>query len=618
MADEIKDQYAYDPFKKANDDRWGRKGGNKVPAPEIPNYDIIDFLGSGGMATVWSAKYRPLNQPRAIKVLSEAVAIDANFLDRFTEEAKALARLEHPNIVKVYDASSDFKNPYIAMDFVAGKTLSDILKVRGITQDEALKYFGHIAEALDYAHGMGFVHRDIKPSNVMITNADKAMLIDFGVASWLGGVNENANNITGTTRYMSPEACKGARVTKQSDLWAFGVLMYRTLTGSLPFEGKGETEIMNAIMNLPPKEPKHSNPKVRAFLLKVLEKDPNLRFKSAGAMVEELKRATTPFAVKANKEGIAVGASFIMAVVVVIAIVGGVVGYFVTHQSGPKVARGRIKLKTGLTDSTTDAGDAATVADATSNPALEQLQGVWYANFGSEWAEIHFTPKSGKKFHLMISKRAASGAQVAEADGELSSDNKLSYKESGSGKAGFTGVLSSDHKHITGKYTSADGQALEGQWLRIGEISTTPYQNNQLGFSFPLPSGWQATNPEGTVFSPIGRPDVIFAVVATPLNGATSVQDVFQARESQLSAAKANGGSYTNLGIKQNLTVGGKSATSYELLHQAAGGPAQHAILLGVLGTDSCTTVESWWPTNEDDVWPQVLDSMRKQLTFAN
>lgn len=634
MDDKTKASYAYDPFQKEGQDRWGRKGTAKVAAPNIPNYDIIDFLGEGGMASVWSAKYKPLNQPRALKIVSEAMALDTNFVERFADEAKSLARLEHPNIVKIFDVCTDFERPYIAMDYVAGKTLNDVLKARNLTQDEALKYFANIADALDYAHGMGFVHRDIKPSNVMIANTGKAMLIDFGVASWLGGVGERANSQIGTIRYMSPEACRGERVTTASDLWAFAVLIYRTLTGSMPFDGKNEQEIMGAIMHSEPKEPKHSNARVRAFLKRILDKDPGKRPKSAGEMVNELNRVMKPLSLKVHKEGLAIGASFILAGSMVAVLVIFVAGYFVMRKPSGK---GAAKVASNIRSMVQHAAGAGTGADGADNSddkgaiasggaSAQELSGIWYASYGNQWAEIKVEPSGDKKFHAIIEKRDSGGLQVVEADGDVLANNKIRYHETSvdenpGGKSttlsNFTGEIGSGHSHVTGKLSSNEGGGSEGSWVRLADLQMTPYQNSQIGFSVVVPMGWEAAAGDATSISPTGRPDVVFSVSAMPLNGAQGPADIFKPIEDDLSSATAKGGSYASGGSSSNATFGGKQGASWDVTHQMPGGPKRHGLYFCTVRGDYGIVVQSWWPINEDAVWAPVLDAMQKKFSFT-
>lgn len=624
MSDETKTSYGYDPFKNEGRDRWGRKEQTNVVAPEIPNYDIIDFLGQGGMASVWSAKYRPLNHPRALKILSEEVAVDANFLERFIEEAKSLARLEHPNIVKVYDASTDYASPYLAMDFVSGQTLSDLLKTRNLTHEEAMRYFGHIADALDYAHGMGFVHRDIKPSNVMIANTGKAMLIDFGVANWLGGVTERSHTITGTTRYMSPEACRGERVTKASDLWAFGVLMYRALTGSMPFDGKSEDEIVHAILNHPPKDPKHPNPRVRAMLKEFLAKDPESRPKSAGSMATAYAKATRPFGLKAYRDNIAVGTSFILTGLVVLVVAGGIVGYVVSQKPSGKApghALSELKKRLKLTESNSKgSSDVSTPPVVGAIVAAQDLAGVWYASFGDQWSEIQIQGAEGGKLHAAVVRRNAQGSQSLDATGDVESGNKIKLAvggDKGPDSATFTGEINADHSRITGTWKQANGQSADGEMVRASAVAMTSNQNAQLGVSMPVPIGWQSSSADTTSISPIGRPDVVFSINGAPLGNSQTVADVFKVREDELSSVVAKGGSYSSLGTNTTASLSNTPAYSWDLTYQSPGGPKLHGRIFGVARGATCLLVESWWPISEGDIWSPMLDRIRQGLKLS-
>jgi len=291
MATDPKANYGYDPF--ASEDtssRWGRKAPAGVDIPTIQNYEIRDNLGSGGMGSVWIARYIPLNQIRAIKILDKALAKDPTFIDRFAQEARALGRLQHPNIVKVFDANPDHVPPYIALQWIDGKPLSKILTKQPMPFQDAIKILEQVAAALDYAHSMGFIHRDIKPSNVMITDKGDAMLIDFGVASWMGFDPSSAHTLTGTTRYLSPEVIQGRPISASTDVWAFGVLTYRILTGHLPFDDKDPEVILKKIVDNEPEDPRVSG-RLKKFLSEMLEKDPKKRYKSAGELVAELKKA---------------------------------------------------------------------------------------------------------------------------------------------------------------------------------------------------------------------------------------------------------------------------------------------------------------------------------------
>jgi hypothetical protein len=600
-------QYGYDPFATGGKDRWGRKTDSKIPPPDIPNYDIIDLIGAGGMGAVWSAKYIPLNQPRAIKVLNPELAMDMSLLERFAEEAKALARLDHPHIVKVYDISADPKCPYMAMDFVAGQTLSEVLKARTLPQDEAIRYLGQIAEAIDYAHGHGFTHRDLKPSNIMISNAGQATLIDFGIATWLGGTGERPNAVAGTTRYLSPEACQGKRVTMASDLWAFAVLIYRTLTGTLPFDGASEQEVMNAILTKPPKEPTVANPRLREVLRSLFPKDPQARAKTATEMVERVRDAVRPIVTKKGLEQIALGTSFLLFGAAGMIIVAAVAGYFLLRpsQSGAPVSHRMPKAATpvGVSIPTVAAGD---------------LGGIWYGTGDNLWEELRLTPDEDGSVRYALSVRAASGPVGNEggtagksSDGSL----KFDWLSTSDSKCVFVGRLSADHNRIVGKRTLADGSQADQDFYRATDLPTTLYQDSALHFSAPVPVGWQAAPGTTTTIAPIGQPDVAFAVTANSSGGAAMVQDFF-ARQEQAYQDHQTYESYENLGMAPR-TFAGKSAVAWKLRLKTVGGPVRHSVVIGWLEGDQCMTVETWWPTSQEDMWPPILEAIRDKFVLT-
>jgi serine/threonine protein kinase len=622
MSDETKVSYGYDPLAKSGSDRWGHKGGEKHKPPEIPGYEFLDVLGAGAMGVVWSAKYKPLNQPRAVKVMSRAMALDSRFLARFGEEAKMLARLEHPNIVKVYDASAEMECPYIAMDFVAGKTFNDVIRERfPLPNEEALKYLDQTAKALDYAHSMGFIHRDIKPTNIMITNTGNAMLIDFGVARWVGEQNSK-NAVIGTTRYMSPEACRGERLTKSSDLWAFAVLMWRVMTGGMPFDGKTEQAVTQAILNSPPNQPKNVKGRVRSYLKEILAKDPLQRPQSAQQMVDGLRMAIWPLGVRPDRERLTLASSFGVFGAVVALFVGATIWYASTHQK-PKeklVVKYMPSKSSSAEPAISKTAPAAKTGDeaAPAPSELGYMKGVWYATFGDQYAEIHVSPTSGRKFHAILAERDQTGTATGEADGEITADSQVKYTETkidevANGKTPtlgtFEGQISEDHARISGERSETGGQATDGQWVRVDDIATTPYESAQGQFSLAVPAGWQTTNGDSTSFSPIGRPDVVFAVTIAPIGNTQTVQELFANREQTFTAA----GSYQNLGVNPSAPLGGRQAVSWELTAQG-----RHGLILGILRADTSVTVESWWPPNEEDTWSPVLESMRKHFAFTD
>ena len=198
------------------------------------------------MAAVFRALDPELDRNVAVKVLPSFQAEDPTFIDRFRQEAQSVARLNHPNIVQVYDFGEDKGFNYIVMEYVPGGTLLNLLG-REITLSEALPLITQMAEALDYAHGQGVVHRDIKPANVILDTDGKPKIADFGLARLLEASSgfTRSDTVIGTPEYMSPEQALGRPADERSDLYAFGVLVYQLLLGQTPFRGDTPTATRN-------------------------------------------------------------------------------------------------------------------------------------------------------------------------------------------------------------------------------------------------------------------------------------------------------------------------------------------------------------------------------------
>ncbi|HXM72256.1 MAG TPA: serine/threonine-protein kinase [Candidatus Dormibacteraeota bacterium] len=257
-------------------------------------YRIVEQVGRGGMATVYKAYHPSLQRFVAIKVLPEFLADDQEFRSRFEQEAVAVARLRHPNILTVYDHGELDGVAYIVTEFVDGGTLADQLG-KPLPVDYTAKILGPIASALDYAHSRGVLHRDLKPSNVLMASDGTPILSDFGLALMMTTSNKRLTQsgmILGTPEYMSPEQCEGATMTPAADIYSLGVVAYEMLTGRVPFSAATPAAVLIAqIKNeLPP--PRKSNPNLSAAvegaLLKALAKDPSERFRNAGDFVHAL------------------------------------------------------------------------------------------------------------------------------------------------------------------------------------------------------------------------------------------------------------------------------------------------------------------------------------------
>jgi serine/threonine protein kinase len=264
----------------------------------LGRYHILERLGRGGMATVYKARDPVLDRYVAVKVLPSLDSDDPTYLDRFTQEAQAIARLKHPNIIQVYDFGEDSGYTYIVAEYVPGGTLQNVVGAP-LPPEEAIKYLRPLAEALDYAHSQGIVHRDIKPSNVLIDSNAKPILADFGLSRMSQYTTRMTatNQVLGTPEYMAPEQALGAPASYKSDLYALGILAYELLVGSTPFHAETPAATLLAHVNQPLSFPNipgsQLSPGVKAVLLKVTAKDPKDRYSSALEMVRALEQAAS-------------------------------------------------------------------------------------------------------------------------------------------------------------------------------------------------------------------------------------------------------------------------------------------------------------------------------------
>jgi len=226
-------------------------------------------------------------------MLPPELSQDENIRTRFINEARLLAKLDHPNIVTLYNFLEEDMKFYLIMQFVKGKTLEEYIREKGkLSLDEAIRIFSQVCDALGYAHQMGVIHRDIKPANIMITSDMRVKVMDFGIAKLTGGTKLTATGIAvGTVWYMSPEQIRGAELDARSDLYSLGITLYEALTGRVPFNAESDYEVRKSHVELPPPSPRSidgSLPEsVEKVLMKVLAKNPDERYQSA----QEFKKA---------------------------------------------------------------------------------------------------------------------------------------------------------------------------------------------------------------------------------------------------------------------------------------------------------------------------------------
>ncbi|MGA9398268.1 MAG: serine/threonine-protein kinase [Anaerolineaceae bacterium] len=268
----------------------------------IGPYRILEQLGQGGMATVYKAYHPALDRYVALKVLHPAFKEDANFLGRFQREAKLVAKLEHPNIVPIYDFAEHEGHPYLVIKFIEGETLKARLIKGRLNDAEILKITKAVGAALSYAHNKGILHRDIKPSNVLLTPDGQIYLADFGLARLAAASDSTLSSdiLIGTPQYISPEQANGVKdLDVRSDVYCFGVMLYEMMVGRVPFNADTPYAIVHDHIYKPLPLPRKLNPslseEMEVVLLKALAKDRNDRFPNVAALVKAFETAlTTP------------------------------------------------------------------------------------------------------------------------------------------------------------------------------------------------------------------------------------------------------------------------------------------------------------------------------------
>ena len=277
-------------------------------------YEIGKRIGRGGMAEIFQARDILLDRPVAMKVLFPEFATDPAFVERFRREAQAAANLNHPNIVAVYDWGKVNNTYYIAMEYVNGRTLADILKQSGtLTPMQVCDVMSEVASALISAHQNGVIHRDIKPGNILVSTTGQVKVADFGIARALGaGVEQGLTQtgaVMGTATYFSPEQAQGASTDQRSDIYSLGVVMYEMLSGVAPFTGENAVAIAYKQVHehaMPLDQRLASVPsEVAAIVAKCMEKSPDDRYSSAEEVRDELRRfveGMPVLAVSAKKE----------------------------------------------------------------------------------------------------------------------------------------------------------------------------------------------------------------------------------------------------------------------------------------------------------------------------
>jgi serine/threonine protein kinase len=262
---------------------------------KVGEYEIVGFLGAGGMGSVYHGIHKKINRSAAIKVLSET-ATSSNFKERFFNEAQLQSSLHHPNIATLYDFQESGDVLFIVMEYVDGETLDALVSRRFFAVEDALATFESVCDAVGFIHSNNIVHRDIKPQNIKLSSSGKVKLLDFGIAK--GEVSHGltrVGGVIGTPNYLAPEQLLGQPASPRSDIWALGVLLYEMLTGATPFKGRTLGELHVQITTSKYEPPELSNPAVSPAVSRIVSRcltvDPGQRYQSIDEVLADVKEA---------------------------------------------------------------------------------------------------------------------------------------------------------------------------------------------------------------------------------------------------------------------------------------------------------------------------------------
>lgn len=287
-----------------------------TPSPDAPvefgRYELLKEIGRGGMGVVYKARHRRLDRTVALKMFVTSIHVSPKELVRFEQEAIAGARVLHPNVVQVYDAGRCCGQNYIAMEFVEGQDLEDVLADRAISPEEAARHLSAIARAVHHMHKQKILHRDLKPSNILLDGEGIPKVTDFGLARLLEANQRltGTRTIMGTPNYMAPEqACADiGAMGPWSDVHALGAVLYRLLAGDLPFDGPTPMQTVLLVIKSSPPRPRAANAKVprslEAICMKCLEKSPARRYQSAADLADDLDRYLAGQTTEAEGSGV--------------------------------------------------------------------------------------------------------------------------------------------------------------------------------------------------------------------------------------------------------------------------------------------------------------------------
>jgi len=382
---------------------------NSWAGRQVNHYRVSRLLGTGGMGEVYRAHDKRLEREVALKVLPIAYSTDAERLRRFEQEARTAGKLNHPNILTVYDVGIIDGAPYIVTELLEGEELREQLKHGAMAHQRVLALAREIADGLAAAHAKGIVHRDLKPENIFVTVDGRVKILDFGLAKLKEPPSEKSIGamqpwdtapgvVLGTVNYMAPEQVRGQEADEQSDIFALGIIIYEMLQGARPYSGESGVEVMNSILTVDPPDLSDANPKIPAVLARIvrrcLEKKPERRFQSASDLsfaLETLTSAASADAREIGKMSVSRHRFKWIATVVVLMAVAIAIAWYVYRSdywwSNP-LANARF---TPLTDFPGTEGDAAISRDGKLVTFLSDREGpfdVWVGQIGGSFNNL--------------------------------------------------------------------------------------------------------------------------------------------------------------------------------------------------------------------------------------
>jgi len=398
-------------------------------------YTLLQRIGSGGMADVWSADDSMLGREVALKFLHERFGADGQFVERFRREAQSAAGLQHPNVVSVYDRGEYAERHWIAMEYVQGAALKDLIE-RGLSPAESVEIVRQILQGVRFAHERGIVHRDLKPHNVMVDAEGRARVTDFGIARAGASEITQTGSVLGTAQYLSPEQAQGLETTGSSDIYSVGVILYESLTGQVPFDAETAVAIALKQISEVPRPPRQLNPEIspalNAVVLKALAKDPNDRFADANEFLRALDEAeanpgaggTAIYAAAAvDPEEDNSRRNKLIALAVILLLIGAVAAYALTRSEQVRVPTVIGETREDATDKLERAGFdvSASNFESCDVPDTVSEQDPPSGTEAEEGATVEISVSLGMQ--VAVPERGVIGAPEAEAAKRVQDEN---------------------------------------------------------------------------------------------------------------------------------------------------------------------------------------------------